>query len=216
MNLVLFGAPGSGKGTQAERLREEFGLRHVSTGDLLRAAVAAGSELGRKVEGILAAGDLVSDDIVLELIEEAVVGVKTDASLSGWILDGFPRTIGQARLLDDLLARTGEGIDAVVVLEVDRDAVIKRLSSRRVCTGCKTVYNLLVNPPAQEGKCDKCGGEVIQRTDDSPDTIANRLDVYAEQTRPILDYYEGRVRIERVDGNQRVEQVTQDIVRRVG
>lgn len=215
MNLVLFGAPGSGKGTQAERLKERFSLRHVSTGDLLREAVDAGTELGKKVEGILAAGELVSDEIVLELIKEAVVAAKADASLSGWMLDGFPRTIGQAEMLDRLLREEKDAIDAVVVLDVDRDAIIERLSARRVCTECKAVYSTLVNPPSTPGKCDRCGGEVIQRKDDRPETIANRLDVYEAQTKPILGYYDGRVTVHHVDGNQPVDDVTAAIERAV-
>jgi adenylate kinase len=215
MNLVLFGPPGSGKGTQAERLKERFSLKHVSTGDLLRAAVTAKTELGRKVEGILAAGELVSDDIVLELIREAVAAVRSGDEYEGWMLDGFPRTLGQAESLDGVLRQGQEAIDAVVVLEVDREAIIERLSARRVCTQCKSVYSTLVNPPSVEGKCDKCGGEVIQRKDDRPETIANRLDVYEEQTKPILGYYDGRATVHRIDGSQPVDDVTRDIERAV-
>jgi adenylate kinase len=218
MNLVLFGAPGSGKGTQAERLKERFSLKHISTGDLLREAVANGTELGKKVESILASGELVSDDIVLELIREAVAGAGADESLTGWMLDGFPRTIGQAEALDRLLDGQGEAVDSVIVLDVDRDAVIKRLSARRVCVDCKAVYSTLVNPPAEDGKCDKCGGQVIQRKDDQPGTIANRLDVYEEQTRPILDYNAGRLLVHdlvvhHVNGIQSVAEVAGDIER---
>jgi len=213
MNLVLFGAPGSGKGTQAERLKERFSLRHISTGDLLREAVAKRTELGKKVESILAAGELVSDEIVLALIKGAIQEAKADATLSGWMLDGFPRTIGQAEALDRLLEQERDSIDAVIVLDVDREAIIKRLSARRVCLDCKAVYSTLVNPPAQEGKCDKCGGAVIQRKDDQPETIANRLDVYGQQTEPILDYYEGKRPVRRVDGNRSVDEVTGEIER---
>lgn len=213
MNLVLFGPPGSGKGTQAERLKQSFSLKHISTGDLLREAVANGTELGKKVESILASGELVSDEIVLELIKEAVAAAKADAALSGWMLDGFPRTIGQAEALDRLLGEAGDAIGAVVVLEVDRDAIINRLSARRVCTECKAVYSTLVNPPSTEGKCDKCGGAVIQRKDDQPETIANRLDVYEEQTKPILGYYDGRATVHRINGNQPVDDVTADVER---
>lgn len=211
MNLVLFGAPGSGKGTQADRLRTRFSLRHISTGDLLREAVAARSDLGRKVEGILAAGQLVSDNIVLELIRGAVAETKEDSSLAGWMMDGFPRTIGQAEMLDALLENEGDHIGAVVVLDVERDAIIRRLSARRVCEQCKAVYSMLLNPPQAEGVCDKCGGDVVQRKDDQPETIANRLDVYEEQTRPILGYYDGRVTVHHIDGNQPVDAVTADI-----
>jgi len=211
MNIVLFGPPGSGKGTQAARLKERFSLRHVSTGDLLREAVAAQSDLGRKVEGIMASGELVSDDIVLELIKEAAEATKNDAASEGWMLDGFPRTIAQAEGLTALLDAEGDKIDAVVVLEVDRDAVIERLSARRSCPECKAVYSLLVSPPATEGVCDKCRGTLVHREDDRPETIANRLDVYERQTHPILEHLEGRVAIHRIDGTAPVDEVSRAI-----
>jgi adenylate kinase len=213
MNLILFGAPGSGKGTQAERLRDRFSLKHISTGDLLRDAVAAGTELGKRVEGIMAAGELVSDDIVLQLIEEAVGNVKNDDSLNGWVLDGYPRTVEQAKMLDALLSKSNETIDGVVVLEVDRDAIIERLSSRRSCPECKAVYNVLNMPPKKEGVCDNCGAALVHRKDDRPETIENRLDVYERQTMPILEHYQGAVDIHRIDGNQSVEAVTKAVER---
>jgi len=211
MNIVLFGPPGSGKGTQALRLKERFSLRHVSTGDLLREAVAAGTELGQKVEGTLASGELVSDEVVLELIRGATTAARNDAASEGWMLDGFPRTMGQAQGLTALLDAEGDRLDAVVVLEVDRDAVIERLSARRSCPDCKAVYNLLASPPASEGVCDRCGGTLIRRDDDRPETISKRLDVYERQTRPILDYYEGRETIHRIDGAAPVDDVTRAI-----
>jgi adenylate kinase len=208
MNLVLFGPPGSGKGTQAERLRNQLKLRHISTGDLLREAVARKSELGKKVESVLASGQLVSDDIVLALMRDAILGVKKDASLSGWLLDGFPRTVGQAKGLDALLAETGSAIDAIFVLDATREAVIERLSGRRTCTQCKTVYHVKYNPARAEGVCDRCGGKVVQREDDRPETIARRLDVYESQTRPILVHYQGRVKTHVIDGDLPVDEVT--------
>jgi adenylate kinase len=213
MNLVLFGAPGSGKGTQAERLRDRFSLKHISTGDLLRDAVARGTELGKKVESIMAAGELVSDDIVLQLIKETVGSVQEDDSLNGWMLDGYPRTVGQAQMLDGLLSETKESINSVVVLEVDRDAVIERLSARRSCPECKAVFNVLNLPPKEEGTCDKCGADLVHRKDDQPETIANRLDVYEQQTVPILKHYGGKVEIHRVDGNQSIDDVTKAVER---
>ena len=213
MSLVILGAPGSGKGTQAERLRDRFSLKHISTGDLLRDAVARGTELGKKVEGIMAAGELVSDEIVLELIKEAVAGIKADPDLKGWMLDGYPRTVGQAQALDGLLDGAGEHIDGVVVLEVDREAIIERLSARRSCPGCKAVYNVINMPPAEEGVCDNCGTELVHRKDDQPETIANRLDVYQDQTVPILEHYEGRVSIHRVNGSLPIDDVTKEIER---
>jgi len=213
MNLVLFGPPGSGKGTQAERLRDKMGLRHISTGDLLREAVAAGTDLGKRVQGILASGQLVSDDVVLALMRDAIVAVSEDQVLKGWLLDGFPRTVGQATGLDELIAKLGQEIGAIVVLDVRRDAVIERLSGRRTCTQCKTVYHVKANPPAVEGRCDRCGGTLVQREDDHPETIARRLDVYEAQTRPILAHYRGRVRICEIDGELPVDEVTRSIER---
>jgi adenylate kinase len=183
-------------------------LRHISTGDLLREAVAQKSDLGKKVESVLASGQLVSDDIVLALMRDSILGVKKDASLSGWLLDGFPRTVGQAKGLDALLAETGSAIDAIFVLDATREAVIERLSGRRMCTQCKTVYHVKYNPSRAEGVCDRCGGKVVQREDDRPETIAKRLDVYESQTRPILAHYEGRVTMHRIDGDLPVDEVT--------
>jgi adenylate kinase len=213
MNLILFGAPGSGKGTQAERLRDRYSLEHISTGDLLRDAVSRGTELGKKVEGIMASGELVSDEIVLQLIEEAVSAVKSDDELRGWMLDGFPRNVDQARALDGLLANSGEKIDGIIVLEVDRQAIIERLSARRSCPNCKAVFNVINKPPAREGICDHCGTELVHRKDDQPETITNRLDVYQEQTVPILEHYEGSVKIHRVDGSLPIDDVTKEIER---
>lgn len=213
MNLVLFGPPGSGKGTQAERLRDKWKLRHLSTGDLLREAVAAKSELGKKVESVLAAGRLVSDEIVLALMRDAILAVEKDAALSGWLLDGFPRTVGQAKGLDALLDEAGSRIDAIFVLDATRDLVIERLSGRRTCTQCKAVYHVKNNPPRAPGVCDRCGGKLVQRDDDRPETIAKRLDVYEEQTRPILAHYDGRVATHVIDGDLPVDEVTASIER---
>jgi len=212
MNLVLFGPPGSGKGTQAERLRNRMGLRHISTGDLLRDAVAKGTDLGRKVQGILAAGKLVSDDLVLALMREAMAAAAGETT-KGWLLDGFPRTVGQATGLDEMLSELGQRIDALVVLNVSRDAVIERLSGRRTCTQCKAVYHVKYNPPAVEGRCDRCGGSLVQRDDDRPETIARRLDVYEAQTQPILAHYRGRIPMHEVDGERPVDEVAQSIER---
>jgi len=208
VNLILFGPPGSGKGTQAERLREKRGLRHISTGDLLREAVANGSDLGKKVKGILASGQLVSDDIILALMRDVIAAVG-----KGWLLDGFPRTLGQAKGLDAQVAELGQKIGAIVVLNVRREAVIERLSGRRTCTQCKTVFHVKINPPKVDGICDRCGGRLVQREDDRPETIAKRLDVYEALTQPVLAHYRGAVPIHEVDGEQPVDEVTRFIER---
>lgn len=209
MNLILFGPPGSGKGTQAERLREKRGLRHVSTGDLLREAVAKGTDLGNRVKSILASGQLVSDDIILALMRDEIARVGRE----GWLLDGFPRTVGQANGLDTQLEELRQKIGAIVVLNVARATVIERLSGRRTCTKCKTVFHVTVNRPKVEGICDRCGGTLVQRDDDKAETIARRLDVYQAQTQPILDHYRGRVPIHEFDGEQPVDEVTRSIER---
>ena len=213
MNLILFGPPGSGKGTQAERLREKWGLRHISTGDLLREAVADGSDLGKQVKGILASGHLVPDETVLALMRDVIAAVKNEKALKGWLLDGFPRTIGQANGLDAQLEELGQKIDAIVVLNVRRPAVIERLSGRRTCTKCKTVFHVKINPPKVDGTCDRCGGALVQREDDRPETIARRLDVYEAQTQPIIAHYRGAVAIHEVDGELPVDEVTRFIER---
>ena len=209
MNLILFGPPGSGKGTQAERLREKRGLRHISTGDLLREAIANGSELGKQVKDILASGQLVPDETILALMGDEIDAVGN----KGWLLDGFPRTVGQAKGLDAQLERLEQKIGAIVVLNARRDAIIERLSGRRTCTNCKTVFHVKINRPRVDGICDRCGGTLVQRDDDRAETMAKRLDVYEAQTQPILAHYRGVVAIHEVDGELTVDEVTRFIER---
>lgn len=186
MNLIFLGAPGSGKGTQAVRLAEKISILHLSTGDLLRAAVKNGTELGKKAESFMKAGELVPDEIIVGLIEEK----QNNGDLgNGFILDGFPRTIPQAEALDAMFARTGAKIDRAVLLDVDDEEIIKRLSGRMYCGDCQAGYNYPANMPATEGICDKCGGRLVRRPDDEPEVVKNRLEVYKKQTQPIEDYY---------------------------
>ncbi len=215
MNLVILGAPGSGKGTQASRIAERHLLVHISTGDLLREAVAKQTKLGKRVEGILASGQLVSDEIVVELIREAIQKGGGEGR-AGWILDGYPRTMAQAKALEQVLEDLGETIDGVIVLDVAPEVIIERLSNRRTCESCYAVYNLLNSPPKAEGRCDQCGGALVQRDDDKPETIRKRLDVFEEQTRPIIDFYEGKYRVHRVDGTRPIDEVILAIGRLVG
>jgi len=186
MNLIFLGAPGSGKGTQAARLADKMNILHLSTGDLLRAAVKQGTELGKKAEGFMKAGELVPDDVIIGLIEEKQ---KSGDLGSGFILDGFPRTIPQAEALDEMFDRIGAAVDRAVLLDVKDDEIIKRLSGRMYCTDCQAAYNYPANMPKKEGVCDKCGGKLARRPDDEPDVVKNRLDVYKKQTQPIEDYY---------------------------
>lgn len=186
MNLIFLGAPGSGKGTQAVRLAEKISVLHLSTGDLLRAAVKNGTELGKKAERFMKAGELVPDNIIIGLIEEKQQSGKLNA---GFILDGFPRTIPQAQALDAMFKRVGAKIDHAVLLDVDDEEIIKRLSGRMYCGGCQAGYNYPANMPKVEGVCDKCGGKLVRRPDDEPEVVTNRLEVYKKQTQPIEDYY---------------------------
>lgn len=186
MRIVMLGAPGSGKGTQAKRLQEDHELVQISTGDLLRAAVADGTELGRRAKAVMDAGDLVSDDIVLGMIEERIA--LPDAA-RGFILDGFPRNLVQAESLDRLFERVGLTLTKAVLMEVDSDVLIKRLTGRRTCSKTGQLLNIYFSPQADIDACVAAGGELLQRADDNEDTIRNRLDVYEQQTAPLIDFY---------------------------
>lgn len=200
MRIVLLGAPGSGKGTQSKLLVEKYKIPQISTGDLLRAAVSAGTELGKKAKATMDAGQLVSDDIVLGMIQERLT--KPDAK-SGFILDGFPRNIPQAQSLDALLARMGQPLQLALLVDVDNEVLIKRLTGRRTCGSCGQMYNIYFTPAKTAGKCDKCGGELQHRSDDNEATIRNRLQVYEGQTAPLISYYkaQGKLRTVRGVGN---------------
>lgn len=187
MKLILLGAPGAGKGTVAKLLTKMDGSVQISTGDILRAAVAAGTELGKKAQAAMKAGDLVSDDLIMGIMGERL---KEDDCKNGYLLDGFPRTIPQAEALKVLLAEMGEKLDAVVSIEVPRDVILDRLTTRRTCEDCGAIYNVKSNPPKEEGKCDKCGGAVVQREDETEEAISNRLEVYNKMTAPLAGFYE--------------------------
>jgi len=197
MKLILVGPPGSGKGTQAVLIREEFNIPQISTGDMLRAAVREGSELGKKADGFMSSGRLVPDDLIIDLAKERLA--KDDCA-NGYILDGFPRTVAQAEALDDLLTATNQKLDSVVSIDVDDEEVVRRLSGRRQCKKCGDGYHVEFKKPSQEGICDKCGSELYLRDDDKEETIRNRLAVYREQTSPLLDFYEKKGLLKRVAG----------------
>ena len=204
MRIILLGAPGSGKGTQAQRLSGRFGIPQVSTGDLLRAAVKAGTDLGLRAKAAMDAGELVSDDIVLGMIRERLG--EPDAA-PGFILDGFPRNLAQAEALDALLDEIDAPLDAVVLLDVDFDVLLKRITGRRTCGGCGRVYNVYYLPPTREGVCDECGGDLIQRADDNEETVTNRLKVYESQTAPLVAFYEDRGKLETVAATGEIDEV---------
>jgi adenylate kinase len=204
--IVLLGKQGAGKGTQCDRLSEHLGIPHVSTGDILRAAVRERTPLGQEVESVLATGNLVSDDLVNRLVEARFA--QPDAA-PGALLDGFPRTPGQAEALDDLLGE--DGIKVVIDLEVPSELVIERLSSRRVCQECGAIYKDS-DVAAISGTCERCGGDVIQRPDDFPDAIARRLETYERDTAPLKEFYERRGLVVTVDGSRSPDEVTSDLI----
>lgn len=185
VKIILLGPPGAGKGTQAARLEREFGFRWVSVGDMLRKHAAEGVELGRKIKSFLDKGELVPDEIIMELIEKSL-------SHENIIFDGFPRNLNQAKALDALLAKRNEGIDAVVLISVPEKELIKRLTARRVCSNCGENYNLITKPPKNDNRCDICGGLLYQREDDNEETVKRRLAVYHEATKPLIDFYSKR------------------------
>lgn len=206
MHLILLGAPGAGKGTQASYLREQWGLTHISTGDILRAEVRAGSALGQEAQGYMERGELVPDDLIIRMMEERLKLLD-----GGYILDGFPRTDAQAVALDAMLQRIGQKLDAVVNLTVPDEELIRRLTGRRVCPNCAAVYHVDTMPPAVVGVCDKCGTVLIQRKDDQLEAITNRLEVYRAQTQPLIAYYTKRGLIVNIDGTIGVPQVADGI-----
>ena len=209
MNLILLGAPGAGKGTQAELLTKELSIPAISTGNMLREAMANGSELGKQLKQIMDSGSLVSDDVILSIVAERV---SRDDCKNGFILDGVPRTLSQAQALD----AKGVQIDHVVSIEID-DAVIEgRMTGRRVCTKCGATYHVAVNPPKQEGICDHCGEAVVIRKDDAPETVRKRLQVYHESTEVLKDYYAAQGKLRLVEGNQPIENAFADILKAIG
>lgn len=207
MNIVLLGAPGAGKGTQAAKLVEEFATPHISTGDILRAAVKNQTELGKKAKGYMDAGDLVPDSMIIDLMDERL---REPDCEKGFILDGFPRTTAQAVALDDMLARLERPLDAALLVDVDPEVIIKRLTERRCCKECGYIGT------AADATCPKCGGEMYQRDDDNETTVRNRLDVYAKSTSPLIDYYKGKGLLKSVDGDRPVDTVYVDVKAQLG
>jgi len=210
MNVILMGPPGAGKGTQAKRIARKLNIPHISTGDMLREAVAAGTDLGLKVKEIMDKGLLVPDDLMIELVRERLAREDTR---NGFILDGFPRTVEQAMALDKMLDELEKEIDVALLVDADEEEIVERISSRRVCPECGRVYNLLTLRPEVEGYCDNDGSKLIQRDDDRPQTVRARYRVYSDKTAPVIRYYSGEKGIlVRVDGSGEIDTVTAEIV----
>ncbi|MED4207081.1 adenylate kinase [Neobacillus mesonae] len=208
MNLVLMGLPGAGKGTQAEQIVEKYGVPHISTGDMFRAAMKEGTELGLKAKSFMDKGELVPDEVTIGIVRERLS--KEDCE-QGFLLDGFPRTVPQAEALETLLEELNKKIDYVININVDKSILMERLTGRRICKDCGSTYHLVFNPPAKEGVCDRCGGELYQRADDNAETVQNRLDVNIKQQEPLLTFYEAKGYLRTIDGQQDIEKVFADI-----
>lgn len=209
MNLILLGPPGAGKGTQAAKIIEKYNIPHISTGDIFRENIKNGTELGKKAQEYMNAGQLVPDELVVEIATDRLT--KDDCK-DGFLLDGFPRTVFQAEALDKFLAERGSRIDNVLDIDVNREELMIRLTGRRVCSKCGASFHIVNIPPKREGICDVCGAELIQRKDDNEETAANRIEVYNKETKPLIDYYEKAGNISHIDGTAGLENVFNAIV----
>ena len=208
MKLVLMGLPGAGKGTQAEKIVEKYAVPHISTGDMFRAAIKEGTDLGLKAKKYMDQGELVPDEVTVGIVRERL---GKDDCEKGFMLDGFPRTVAQAEALEDILSELNRPIDYVINIDVEQDKLMERLTGRRICKECGATFHKVFNPPAKEGVCDKCGGELYQREDDNEETVANRLEVNMKQTKPLLDFYEEKGTLRNINGDQDINKVFADI-----
>ena len=213
MKIIMLGAPGAGKGTQAKRLAAKYSIPHISTGDIFRANIKNGTELGTKAKAYMDQGELVPDELVVDLVIDRF---KEPDCANGYVLDGFPRTIPQAEALDNALNAIAESVDYAINVEVPDENIINRMSGRRACTGCGATYHIKYNPPKTEGICDACGETLILRDDDKPETVMNRLSVYHEQTQPLIDFYTKKGIIAEVDGTKDMDDVFNAIVTILG
>ncbi len=208
MNIVLMGLPGAGKGTQADKIVEKYAIPHISTGDMFRAAIKGGTELGLKAKSFMDDGALVPDEVTIGIVRERLS--KSDCD-NGFLLDGFPRTVPQAEALDALLLDLDKNVEHVLNIQVEQEELIKRLTGRRICKECGTAYHLIFNPSQVDGVCDKDGGELYQRADDNPETVTNRLEVNMKQTQPLLDYYGDKGVLTNINGQQDIHKVFADL-----
>ena len=213
MKIIMLGAPGAGKGTQAKKIAEKYGIPHISTGDIFRANIKGGTELGMKAKTFMDQGKLVPDEITIGMLMDRI---KADDCAKGYVLDGFPRTIPQAESLTAALSARGEAIDYAINVDVPDENIITRMGGRRACLSCGAPYHVQFNPPKAEGVCDVCGSALVLRDDDKPETVKNRLSVYHEQTQPLIDYYQKAGVLKEVDGTQELNRVFADIVEILG
>ena len=213
MKIIMLGAPGAGKGTQAKKIAEKYQIPHISTGDIFRANIKGGTELGMKAKTFMDQGMLVPDEITIGMLMDRI---GQEDCINGYVLDGFPRTIPQAESLTKALAERGEKVDYAINVDVTDENIINRMSGRRACLGCGATYHITFNPPVKEGICDTCGQELVLRDDDKPETVKKRLDVYHQQTQPLIDYYKNAEVLAEVDGTQPMDAVFQGIVEILG
>ncbi len=208
-HIIFLGPPGAGKGTQAKKLQEKFGFKHISTGDLLRNEIKNNTNLGKEIKSIMKSGALVGDDIVLEIVKK---NLSKPIIEGGFVFDGFPRTVVQAEKLNDLVKQLGFNIDVVLYVEIDEKTAVNRISNRRICSKCGTIYHLEYNPPKIKGICDKCGGTLYQRDDDKEETVRNRYEVYMKQTFPLVEYYRNSELLVNINGTKTPKEIFNDII----
>ena len=213
MKIIMLGAPGAGKGTQAKQIAAKYSIPHISTGDIFRANIKNGTELGKKAKTYMDQGALVPDELTCDLVMDRI---QQDDCKNGFVLDGFPRTIPQAKALDDALTKIGEKMDYAIDVDVPDENIVNRMGGRRACVGCGATYHIVYNPTKVEGICDACGEKLILRDDDKPETVQKRLGVYHEQTQPLIDYYTKAGILKEVDGTVDMEEVFQNIVQILG
>ncbi len=213
MKIVMLGAPGAGKGTQAKKIADRYQIPHISTGDIFRANIKNGTELGKRAKAFMDAGNLVPDSLTLELVVDRLT---QDDCKNGYVFDGFPRTIPQAEALDGALAAKGEKVDFAIDIEVPDENIVTRMGGRRACLQCGATYHVLFNAPQKEGVCDRCGGALTLRDDDKPETVLKRLGVYHQQTQPLIDFYQEKGCLAQIDGTKEVDEVFRDILDLLG
>ena len=213
MKIIMLGAPGAGKGTQAKQIAAKYSIPHISTGDIFRANIKNGTELGKKAKEYMDQGLLVPDELTCDLVMDRIA---QDDAKNGFVLDGFPRTIPQAEALDAALTKIGQSMDYAIDVDVPDENIINRMSGRRACLNCGATYHIVSIPPKKEGICDSCGNALVLRDDDKPETVKKRLDVYHDQTQPLIDYYKGKGILKSVSGTQPMEKVFEDITAILG